>query len=163
MKAQENKRSDSGQLLADAKKYIAELQTRLVDAMCARDEYEDVRLDDQNQIFELQTQLRDALCARYESEKLRANDQNDIAELKRQLADALTTIEELKADIKRKVCTTNTYMDVYKCTHIEYRHTHAHKLPMCARTCTYAHIICIYIFACAHMHTYIHTYITEIL
>jgi len=74
LKVQQSKRSDSGELLADAKKYIAELKK----------------------------QLSDALNASYEYEQLRANDQNDISELKRQLADALATIEELKADIKTK-------------------------------------------------------------
>ena len=52
------------------------------------------------------------------------------------LSDALATIEELKAEIKIKVCTTNAYMNAYNCTHIEYRHTHAHKWPMCTRTST---------------------------
>ena len=126
MKAQHSKGSDSGQLLADAKQYIAELQTRLVDAMCARDEYEDMHVDDQNQISELKKQLRDALCESYEYEDLRAEDQNHISELERQLTDALTTIEELKAEIKTKVCTTNTHMNIYKCTHLKYRHAHAH-------------------------------------
>ena len=117
MKAQENKRSDSGQLLADAKKYIAELQTRLVDAMCARDEYEDLHVDNQNQISELKKQLRDALCESYEYEDLRANDQNQISELERQLKEARTTIEELKADAKTKVCTTNTHGRIQMHTH----------------------------------------------
>ena len=145
MKAQHSKGSDSGQLLADAKKYIAELQTRLVDAMCARDEYEDMHGDDQNQISELKKQLRDALCESYEyedlraddqnqicelkksvrdllcesyeHEELRANDQNQISELERQLKDARTTIEELKADAKTKVCTTNTHGRIQMYTH----------------------------------------------
>ena len=112
MKAQQSKRSDSGELLADAKKYIAELQTRLVDAMCARDEYEDMHLNDQNHISELKHQLRDALCESYEYEDLRANDQNQISELKRQLTNARITIEKLKTDVKTKVCTTNTCMGV---------------------------------------------------
>jgi len=107
LKVQQIKRSDSGELLADAKKYIAELKK----------------------------QLSDALNASYEYEELRANDPTDISELKRQLADALTTIKELKADIKTKVCTTNTHINVCKCTHIKYGHAHAHKLPVCARAC----------------------------
>ena len=90
MEVQQSKTSDSGELLADAKKYIAELKKQLSDALNARDEYEE----------------------------LRANDQNDISELKRQLADALAIIEELKADIKTKVFTTNTYMDVYNYTRV---------------------------------------------
>ena len=116
MKAHQSKRSDSGQILADAKQYISELKK----------------------------QLSDALNASYEYEELRANDQNDISELKRQLADALAIIEELKADIKTKVCTTNTQTR-------KYRHAHAHKLPMCARTCTDAYI-------CIYVHIYIYIY-----
>merc|ERR1711934_519447 len=74
LEVQQSKTSDSGELLADAKKYIAELKK----------------------------QLSDALNASYDCEELRADDPNDISELKRQLANALATIEELKADIKTK-------------------------------------------------------------
>jgi len=118
LKVQQSKRSDSGELLADAKKYIAELKKQLSDALNASYEYEQLRANDQNDIselkrqladarcenyeYELQTRLVDALNARDEHEDLHVDDQNDISELKRQLADALATIEELKADIKTK-------------------------------------------------------------
>jgi len=114
LKAQQSKRSDSGELLADSKKQNAELKKQLSDALNASQECEKLRADAQNDVSELQTQLSDALNARDECEELRANDPNDISELKRQLTDALTTIEELKADIKTKVCTTNTCMNVCK-------------------------------------------------
>ena len=137
MELHQIKNSESVQLLADAKKDIAELQEQLSAALNASHESETLLADAQTNVSELQTQLKDALCVRDEYEELRANDQNDISELKRQLAGALATIEELKVDIKTKVCTTNAYMDVYKCTHMKGTRMHTN-------------------YPCAHAHVHMH-------
>ena len=150
MKVQESKRSKSGQLLADAKKDIAELKEQLRDALNASHESEKLLADAQTNVSELQTQLKDAMCVRDEYEELRVNDQNDISELKRQLADALATIEELEVDMKRKVCTTNTYMDVCKCTHMKGTRIHTNY------PCAHVHVNIYYMYlmhACTYTHT----------
>ena len=68
LKVQQSGRSDSGQALTDANKYISELEQQLA--------------DDQQHIAELEQQL--------------ADDQQRNSELKKQLADALEKIERCK-------------------------------------------------------------------
>ena len=150
MELRQIKNSESEQLLADAKKDISELKEQLRDALNASHESEKLLADAQTNVSELQTQLKDALCVRDEYEELRVNDQTDISELKIQLTAALTTIEELKADIKIKVCTTNACMDVYKCTNMKGTRVHANY------PCAHVHVNIYYMYL-MHVCTYTHT------
>ena len=82
LKVQQSGRSDSGQALTDANKYISELEKQLADALAASHESAELRADDQQHIAELEQQL--------------ADDQQRNSELEQQLADALEKIERCK-------------------------------------------------------------------